>query len=300
MDVGHMYIMIDTGSTGNFMSPAFTKVTGMNIFPLEQQLTLQLGCIGSHSKITHGGRSHIKIGSHSSKSYFNVVNIDRYDCILGIPFLWEHKAILNFMDQKIHIGDVKISLLEEVALESHQRQPVHIPRQQNWLPSPVRLKGPCKGSRGEGGMIKTPKKMSTSSKQQFASIKTKEKCLTESDIPHLRNQLFQKYKNWLRGMVQRLPPLREVNHNIPLIDASKHYTYHLPCCVDALKQQLSDKIWQYTDADWWIMKSIPQAAPMLCIPKKSGKLRAVKQGLCQKSWVTLNRTTRCSNTRHSW
>ena len=41
------YIMLDTGSTGTFMSPAFAKVTGLNTFPLEQQLTLQLGCIGS-------------------------------------------------------------------------------------------------------------------------------------------------------------------------------------------------------------------------------------------------------------
>ena len=109
------YIMIDTESTKTFMSPAFEKVTGMNIFPLEQWLTLQLGCIGSHSKITHGGKSHIEIGSHSSKIYFNVANINHYDCILGIPFLQERKAILNFMDQKIHIGDVRIYLLDEAA-----------------------------------------------------------------------------------------------------------------------------------------------------------------------------------------
>ena len=30
------YIMIDTESTGNFISPAFTKVRGINVLPLEQ------------------------------------------------------------------------------------------------------------------------------------------------------------------------------------------------------------------------------------------------------------------------
>ena len=70
------YIMIDTRSTGNFMSPAFAKVTGMKVFPLEQQLTLQLGCIGSQSKITHGGKTHIKFGSGTSKIYFDVANIN--------------------------------------------------------------------------------------------------------------------------------------------------------------------------------------------------------------------------------
>ena len=57
-------------------------------------------------------------------------------------------------------------------------------------------------------------------------------------------------------MAQRLLPLQEVKHKILLIDDSKHYVYHLPHSTDALKQQLSDKIQQYTDADWWVMKSV--------------------------------------------
>ena len=58
-----VYIMIDTGNTSNFVSPAFAKVTRMKVFPLEQQLMLQLGCIGSWSKITHGGKTLIELGS---------------------------------------------------------------------------------------------------------------------------------------------------------------------------------------------------------------------------------------------
>ncbi|KAF8548097.1 hypothetical protein OG21DRAFT_1365576, partial [Imleria badia] len=99
-----VFIMIDTGSTGNFVSPAFAKVTGMNIFPLEQQLTLQLGCICSWSKITHGSKSHIKIGSKASDIYFNVANIDHYDCILGIPFQCKYQAVLDFTKKSIRIS----------------------------------------------------------------------------------------------------------------------------------------------------------------------------------------------------
>ena len=88
-----LYIMIDTGSTGNFVSSAFAKVTGMKVFPLEQQLTLQLGCIGDWSKITHGGESYIELGSRTSEIYFDVANIDWYNCILGIPFLQEQQAV---------------------------------------------------------------------------------------------------------------------------------------------------------------------------------------------------------------
>jgi len=103
----------------------------------------------------------------------------------------------------------------------------------------------------------------------------REEALTENNISHLRNQWFQKYKEWLGGMVLKLPSLQEINHRISLIENEKHYAYYLLHCADVLKQQLSDKIWLYSDTGWWIMKSVPQAAPMLCIPKKSGKLRIV-------------------------
>ena len=49
----------------------------------------------------------------------------------------------------------------------------------------------------------------------------------------------------------------------------------MPRCPDALKPQLMEKIEKYTRSGWWEPKTVPQAAPMLCIPKKSGKLRTV-------------------------
>jgi len=86
---------------------------------------------------------------------------------------------------------------------------------------------------------------------------------------------LSEYKNQLGRVVAKLPPLREVNHQIPLVDEGKQYTYHLPCCLDSLKPQLAEKIQLYMSAKWWIMASVLQAAPMLCIPKKMGKLRTV-------------------------
>ena len=71
------------------------------------------------------------------------------------------------------------------------------------------------------------------------------------------------------------PPLREINHAIPLVDEQKRYNYHLPCCPDSLKPQLSAKIGEYTTAGLWEAVQSQQAAPMLCIPKKDGRLRTV-------------------------
>ena len=61
---GHKALtMLDTGSTSNFVSPAFMTVHRICTFPLEQQLTLQLGCVGSCLRITHGANAQIWIGA---------------------------------------------------------------------------------------------------------------------------------------------------------------------------------------------------------------------------------------------
>ncbi|KIJ42910.1 hypothetical protein M422DRAFT_144736, partial [Sphaerobolus stellatus SS14] len=64
-----------------------------------------------------------------------------------------------------------------------------------------------------------------------------------------------------------LPPFREVNHEIKLIDPSKVIHYRTPRCPEALKEQLIDKINQYVTAGWWRQTSTQQAVPMLCLPK---------------------------------
>jgi len=63
-----------------------------------------------------------------------------------------------------------------------------------------------------------------------------------------------------------------VNHHILLIDENKQYNYHLPWCPDSMKVQLMEKITRYMRAGWWESVQTDQAAPMLCIPKKSGLL----------------------------
>jgi hypothetical protein len=77
----------------------------------------------------------------------------------------------------------------------------------------------------------------------------------------------------MSGVPEKMPPLRAVNHRIPLIDETKVYNYHLLRCPDAMKEQLIDKINRYVHAGWWKAVQTDQAAPMLCIPKKTGLLQ---------------------------
>jgi hypothetical protein len=90
-------------------------------------------------------------------------------------------------------------------------------------------------------------------------------------LAKLRAGWVEKAADILTGVPRRLPPFREINHKIPLIDEDKRYNYHMPRCADALKTQLLDKIKLYKDAGWWVEANVPQAAPMLCITKRDGK-----------------------------
>ena len=96
-----------------------------------------------------------------------------------------------------------------------------------------------------------------------------------SDIPRLREQWFEKTSDLTGPIPLELPPFREVNHRIPLMDENIWYNYHMPRCPEALQEELWQKITRYTTTRWWEMKAVYQAAPLLCVPKKSGKLRTV-------------------------
>src|SRR6266481_7399718 len=77
------------------------------------------------------------------------------------------------------------------------------------------------------------------------------------------------------GVPLKVPLLREINHEINLIDPHKQIKYCLPKCPNVLKEELADKISHYTSAGWWVSSMARQAVPMLCMLKKSRKLRTV-------------------------
>jgi hypothetical protein len=97
--------------------------------------------------------------------------------------------------------------------------------------------------------------------------------LTEEDIPQLRDKWHTTCHDIMQGTPLRMPKERKIHHEIPLIDPDKRYKHRLPKCPDAFKPELMDKMKKYTAAGWWEPVQTDQAAPMLCVPKKNGKLR---------------------------
>jgi|SRR5882762_4586153 len=94
-----------------------------------------------------------------------------------------------------------------------------------------------------------------------------------SNIPKLQEQWFNRNSNLLGPIPLELLLFREINHRISLINDDARHNYYMPQCPKALQEELREKIIQYVTARWWEMKPIYQAAPLLCMPKKTGSYR---------------------------
>ena len=93
------HCLLDSGCEGVMISPDYVWATGIPTFKLESPVRLQLACVGSKSTISYGARSSIVFGNKHVEEYFDMVNINYYDVILGTPFLRWLGITLDFTGQ---------------------------------------------------------------------------------------------------------------------------------------------------------------------------------------------------------
>ena len=128
--------LFDTGSTTDSITPEFAFATKAKTFKLDEQVILQLGCVGSRSKISYGTRVPIGFGNISNEVYYDLVNIDRYDCIIGTPFMNTHKVCLDFGTRTITINGQEIPALSFEEEQHHVDQHKKIRSQKQARPPP--------------------------------------------------------------------------------------------------------------------------------------------------------------------
>ena len=99
------HCLIDSGCEGIIISPSFIRVATIEPFPLDKPIGIQLAVTGSKSVINYGTNVTIKYNGKELKEYFNIVNIDYYNAILGTPFLRKHEVIIDFVNNCLRIED---------------------------------------------------------------------------------------------------------------------------------------------------------------------------------------------------
>jgi hypothetical protein len=101
------YVLLDTGSTPDLLSPDFAKVAGVTPQSLGETVALDLGCIGSRSSINYGCETEIRIGKKMIPRYFDIANIDCYDAIIGTAFMHEHRLVPDVYEKVVYSGGIQ-------------------------------------------------------------------------------------------------------------------------------------------------------------------------------------------------
>jgi hypothetical protein len=106
-------VLLDLGCMMDTLSPELVRVTGIKVYELTGQVPVQLGTRGSQLKISYSIKTAIKYGLIDMDHYFDVVNINRYDVILGMVFMRRHGIALDFGMNQVWKGDWVIPALKE-------------------------------------------------------------------------------------------------------------------------------------------------------------------------------------------
>ena len=107
------YVLLDSGCTSDSMSPEFATSANLKVYELEEPVPLQLGTVGSRSKINFGLFTDFGIGKVNGNHYFDVVNIDRYNAILGTMFMRKHGIVLDFERDEVRVkGKILETIIE--------------------------------------------------------------------------------------------------------------------------------------------------------------------------------------------
>ncbi|KAJ7179804.1 hypothetical protein C8R43DRAFT_831983, partial [Mycena crocata] len=109
---GHaVFALFDSGCTTEACSPDFARVAGIKVFPIQSEITLQLGTAGSRSKINHGMTATVEYDDIKSEEYLDIVNLDQFDLIIGTKFMRKHKMSLDFEFDTIRVCGVPAATL---------------------------------------------------------------------------------------------------------------------------------------------------------------------------------------------
>ncbi len=106
------YALLDSGSTTVSITHDFARVAKLKVTQLDNPVPLQLGTVGSRSMINFGTKTSLELGPVvEDDAYLDVVNIDRYDMIIGTPFMRKHGLVLDFCKDTLSVQGKPIPTL---------------------------------------------------------------------------------------------------------------------------------------------------------------------------------------------
>lgn len=213
--------LLDSGSLGDFMSSNLADQLNVPKVELTKPLGVQLAVQGSRTKVNYGTKCLFEYQDIKEDRYFDIINLQNYDLILGTPFMHQHRVAVGLNPPRVFIG-------------SNEALPIS----------------------GSGVKILTSQAMDTL-----------------EDMLEEARQDIHKYTEPIckKAGKTNLPPLRKINHRIPLIDPTKRYHWRASKCPEPLLPQWVEKRNEYVRTGRWVPCTSFNTSPMLCIPKPGKK-----------------------------
>jgi hypothetical protein len=107
------YTCWDTGSELDAITPDFTRATEMDHLTKAEPLDIRLATKGSGSATSYETRPELNFGNLKVCHGLDIVNLDRYDVLLGSPFCNKYQVSLNYGDRTVRFGDTVIKALSK-------------------------------------------------------------------------------------------------------------------------------------------------------------------------------------------
>ena len=98
----------DSGSTTTGITPAFAELAEVPVDELEDPQILQLGTVGSRSIIKYGADVNLNVEGNKISTYVDIANFDRYEMVIGTPFMKRNGVVLDFENDEVRIKGKRI------------------------------------------------------------------------------------------------------------------------------------------------------------------------------------------------
>lgn len=121
--------LVNTRSLADFMSLNLAEQLKLKRIWLEKPLPIQLTIQGSQSKVNFGISVCFQYQGADYQCYFNVINLQNYDMILRMPFLYQHQALVGLNSSRLVMGSKEpremkgpqVSVLESCTTEIYEK-----------------------------------------------------------------------------------------------------------------------------------------------------------------------------------
>ena len=240
-------IMVDTGATHNFVTERKAKELGLNYVASNTKLKT----VNATPTTVNGFAAAvpIELGEWAGQTDFTIAPMDVFDVILGLDFWYEVNAFISPRHNQLHISDVGGSCVVPL---------IRVPQTGMHLSAMQIIKG---FKRGEPTFIAT-------------LIEDTGSCDEAVPLPPCIEHVLDTNKDVMPAeLPQRLPPRREVDHQIELVPGAKPPAmtpYRMaPPELEELRKQLKELL----DAGHIRPSKAPFGAPVLFQKKKDGTLR---------------------------